>query len=157
MRKYKSFISKILFLMFICFLWTESFGGFPAYAQEKDMVLKGFASNQKEEYIKVIDNQKEWAELWSRAFDKPSPSVDFERYVVACVFLGYSADWLYSISLGEPTRRGDSWVIPYSLVELVLELMGPFKARGQYYMRAYEKKTDAKMILEKVEPSLLIK
>jgi hypothetical protein len=119
----------------------------------QNMIWKGNISNQKDAFIKVIDTPKGWAELWQRAFDQPAPAVDFEKFVVACVFLGHDADWLYSIGFGEPYLRGDVWIIPYDLAKIILELAGPFKAAGQYHMQVYEKMKDVKMILQKDGPS----
>ena len=79
--------------------------------------------------------------------------MDFEKYVVACIFLGHSADWLYSIGFGQPFLRGNLQVIPFGLAEIILELSGPFKASGQYHMKVFEKKKDVKMILEESSQS----
>ena len=73
--------------------------------------------------------------------------------VVACIFLGHDADWLYAIAFGEPYLRGDIWVVPYELNELVLELAGPFKASGQYAMQVFAKKKGAGMKLEARGPA----
>lgn len=112
------------------------------------MEWKGNVSNQKDEFIKVVETRGEWNDLWLRAFDKPAPDMDFDRYVVACVFLGHQAHWLYSIGFEKPVPRGDAWVITYGLAEIVLELANPFKASGQYAMKVFSKHKDAKMILE---------
>lgn len=101
---------------------------------------EGHLSGQKEPFIKVVTDPTEWRILWQRAFDAPSPELDFERYAVACVFLGHSAPWLYSIAFGEPHTRGETVVIPYGLSDLILELNGPFKAGGQYRMKVLERK-----------------
>ncbi len=82
------------------------------------------------------------------AFAKPAPVVDFEKNVVACVFLGHSADWLYSISFGKPYIRGNVQVIPYGLAEIILELARPFKASGQYSMEVFARKQHYSVILE---------
>lgn len=118
----------------------------PASPQNK--TWKGSISNQKEEFIKVVDTQEQWSELWKRAFAKPAPDIDFEKYVVACVFLGHSADWLYAIIFGQPFMRDNQLVIPFGLAEIILELSGPFKASGQYSMKVFEKKKNVKMIME---------
>lgn len=131
-------------------------GGLPGCAVSADgqgMVWKGSVSGEKEKFIKVVETPDEWTELWKRAFDQPGPAVDFKKYVVACVFLGHSANWLYAIHIGEPFRRGDTWVVSYELVKMILELSGPFKAGGQYHMKVLEKKKDAGMVLEKAAPS----
>ncbi|HPC85101.1 MAG TPA: hypothetical protein P5238_02995 [Smithellaceae bacterium] len=115
---------------------------------------KGNVSNQKDEFIKVVETRMEWNDLWLRAFDKPAPKVDFKKYVVACVFLGHQADWLYSIGFDEPVRRGDVWAIPYGLTEIVLELAKPYKASGQYAMKVFAKRKGAEMILEETPDSI---
>ncbi|MDP2156341.1 MAG: hypothetical protein Q8K68_01360 [Nitrospirota bacterium] len=112
------------------------------------MEWKGHISDQKEEFIKVVADKKEWDELWKRAFDKPAPEVDFEKYVVACIFLGHDADWLYSIWFDNPYERNSKLVIPFDLSEIILELSGPFKASGQYHMKVFKKQKGAEMILE---------
>lgn len=117
------------------------------------MEWKGHISNQKDEFIKVVETRGEWTALWRRAFEQPAPKVDFKKYVVACVFLGHQADWLYSIGFEKPVRRGDAWVIPYGLTEIVLDLAKPFKASGQYAMKVFAKRKDAKMILEETPDS----
>ncbi|MRR18012.1 MAG: hypothetical protein EG826_16310 [Deltaproteobacteria bacterium] len=112
------------------------------------MEWQGNVSKQKEPFIRVVDAPAEWSELWQRAFNKPAPAIDFERYVVACVFLGHSAEWLYSIGLGKPVLRGNQMVVEYSLHDVMLRLSGPFRAGGQYLMRVLEKPKDVPMVLE---------
>ncbi len=109
---------------------------------------EGNSSNQEEEFIKVVGTKQEWANLWTRAFDKPAPDMDFEHYAVACVFLGHSASWLYSIELGKPDVRDNRLVIPYVLIDVMLRLSGPFRAGGQYRMTVFEKRQGLDMILE---------
>lgn len=109
---------------------------------------EGNVSEQKEEFIKVVPDGKEWTELWARAFGKKAPDVDFERYAVACVFLGHSASWLYGIEFGTPWVRDQQLVIAYSLIEVQLRLSGPFKAGGQYRMTVYERARGLEMVLE---------
>ncbi len=114
----------------------------------RGMEWKGNVSNQKEPFIKVVETQKEWSELWKRALDKPAPNVDFEKYIVACIFLGHSAEWLYSIGLSTPVMRGNQLVLEYSLQDVMLRLAGSFRAGGQYHMKVFEKQKDVQMILE---------
>ena len=101
---------------------------------------EGHLSGQKEPFCEVVTGPEQWSALWLRSFDAPAPELDFSRHVVACVFLGHSAEWLFSIDFGEPFVRGDAMVIPHGLVELVLELSGTFKAGGQYRMTIFERK-----------------
>lgn len=112
------------------------------------MEWEGHISDQKEEFIKVVVDKKEWDELWTCAFDKPAPELDFENYAVACVFLGHSADWLYSIGFGKPYERDNMLVIPFDLAEIILELSGPFKASGQYHMKVFKKQQGFEMVIE---------
>lgn len=118
----------------------------PIPVNKGGMEWEGHLSRQGEELVTVITNGKEWNALWQRAFGAPAPVLDFEKYGVACVFLGFHADWLYGIQLGEPCLEGDLQVIPYDLIEIILELQGPFRASGQYHMKAYEKKKGYGMI-----------
>lgn len=127
------------------------------FADDQPTVWKGSVSDQKEPFIQVVESGKVWSDLWKRAFQKPAPPVDFQKNVVACVFLGHSADWLYSIYIDEPQLRENRWVIPYGLAQIILELKGPFKAGGQYAMKVTQKKQDAPMILEKEDPSWKIR
>lgn len=121
----------------------------PAPIQQDDGIWKGNISNQKDTFIKIVETEQEWNELWLRAFEKPAPEIDFEKKVVACVFLGYFANWLYSIHIDEPVLRDDKWVVYYDLAMIILELSRPFKASGQYSMKILEKKKDAPMVLIK--------
>jgi len=127
------------------------------FADDQLTVWKGSASDQKEPFIQVVESEAVWSDLWKRAFQKPSPHVDFQKNVVACVFLGHSADWLYSIYIGDPELLENRWVIPYGLAEIILELTEPFKANGQYTMKVIKKKQGAPMILEKEDPSWKIR
>jgi hypothetical protein len=77
--------------------------------------------------------------------------MDFEKYVVACIFLGHSAEWLYSIGLGGPVMRGNQLVVEYSLHDVMLRLSGPFRAGGQYLMRVLEKPHGVQMILKEAD------
>jgi hypothetical protein len=147
------FILLLLLIFLPVIVWSETLP--PSSPQ--NMTWKGSISNQKEQFIKVVETKEQWSELWKRAFDKPAPAVDFEKHVVACVFLGYSADWLYSIGFGQPFLRDNLLVIPFGLAEIMLELSGPFKASGQYSMKVFEKKKDVKIVMEETAQSYRVK
>jgi len=142
-----------LFLLLFMFLPVIVRSELSPPAQYPSMTWKGSMSNQKTEFIKLVETPEEWSQLWRHAFDKPAPDMDFGKYVVACVFLGDSADWLYSIGFSEPFMRNNVLVIPFGLAEIVLELSSQFKASGQYHMKVFEKKKDVKMILEEAAQS----
>jgi len=113
------------------------------------MEWEGYLSGQRQELVTVITDSTEWQSLWQRAFGAPAPELDFKKYGIACVFLGFQADWLYGIDFGEPCVEGGLQVIPYDLIEIILELQGPFRASGQYRMKAYEKNKGFGMIVRR--------
>lgn len=121
----------------------------PLPTQKGDLEWEGNLSHQGQELLTVITDSTEWQSLWQRAFGVPAPEVDFNKYGIACVFLGFRADWLYGIEFAEPCLEGGLQVIPYDLIELILELQGPFRASGQYHMKAYERKSGYGMIVRK--------
>jgi hypothetical protein len=135
-------------LALLAFMCAAGVPGLHAAAEDEVLIWTGSASDQKEEFTKVVDTREEWSALWKRAFDRPAPAVDFKKYVVACVFLGHGAGWLYSIGFDKPYRRGNDWIIPYGLQPLILELARPFKASGQYRLQVYERIPGGRMILE---------
>ena len=149
-REKKKRYRSLIFLLLLLFIFSPEivWSDLSPSAQDPNMTWKGSISNQKTEFIKVVETPEEWSQLWRRAFDKPAPYIDFEKYVVACVFLGHSADWLYSVGFGKPFLRDNLLVIPFGLAEIILELSSRFKASGQYHMKVFEKKKDVKMILE---------
>jgi len=157
--KYGKIIFVICFIFLSCFFLTEKGAASaieppehtPLQTAEESMEWKGSISSQKTKYIKFITNNEEWVALWKRAFDKKAPEIDFDNYAVACVFLGYEADWLYSIGFGGPFKRDGFLIVPYSLREIILELAGPFKASGQYRMKVFKKEKGFEMILEEVK------
>jgi ankyrin repeat protein len=106
----------------------------------KGMQWSAYVSKQKEKFVKAVDNAQEWSALWQRAFEKPAPEIDFNKYIVACVFLGHSADWLYAIAFSEPYQKNGEMIIAYRLIEMQLRLSGQFRASGQYAMRVFERK-----------------
>lgn len=120
----------------------------PIPVQKDGMEWEGYLSRQSEELVTVITEGQEWDALWQRAFGVPAPEINFEKYGVACVFLGFQSDWLYSIHLDEPCLDGGLLIIPYDLMEIILELEEPFRASGQYRMKAYEKKKGFGMIVQ---------
>lgn len=114
----------------------------------KGMQWSAYVSKQKEPFVKAVDNAEEWSALWQRAFEKPAPEIDFNKYIVACVFLGYSADWLYAIAFSEPYLRNGEMIVAYRLIEMQLRLSGQFRASGQYAMKVFERKPGATYAVE---------
>ena len=104
------------------------------------MEWQGTISGQEEELLTVITDAVGWTALWNRAFNREAPDVDFKTYAIACVFLGHHAGWLYDIHIGEPEVAGNMLIVPCGLSEVMLRLSGPFRASGQYRMKAVLKK-----------------
>lgn len=121
----------------------------PLPVRKGDLEWEGYLSRQGQELLTVITDSTEWQSLWRSAFGAPAPEVDFNKYGVACVFLGFQADWLYGIHFGDTCLEGGLQVIPYDLIEIILELQGPFRASGQYHMKAYEKNKGFGMIVRR--------
>lgn len=152
MKRKRDLLLIQLLLLLVLLIPTPVTAEPPAPVRQKDESWKGNISNQNDEFIKVVETKQEWNELWMRVFERNAPKIDFEKKVVACVFLGNKADWLYSIHIGEPVLRDGMWVIPYGMAEIILELSGPFKASGQYAMKILKKKTDAPMVMKRDAP-----
>lgn len=118
---------------------------------------EGRESGLAQPFTGIIGNKKEWKDLWEKAFRKKAPSVDFKRYAVACVFLGHYPGWWYSISLPQHSVSDSTVIVPYELVDLIVELRGDgntlireYGCRGQYKMRVVEKKPGFHMRAELV-------
>jgi hypothetical protein len=139
----------------------------PAKKGEDPAALwEGNESELAEPFTGVIGDMKEWTELWEKAFGKIPPSVDFERYAVACVFLGHYPGWWYYIALSEPRVSGSTIFIPYQLVDSIVELSRgdgsgitrKYGSRGQYRMKAVEKKPGFSLRMEMVgKPQVQLK
>lgn len=121
----------------------------PLPVRKGDLEWEGNLSRQGQELYSFITDSTEWQSLWQSAFGVTAPEVDFNKYGIACVFLGFQANWLYSIEFGEPCMEGGLRVIPFDLMEIILELQVPFRGSGQYRMKAFEKNNGFGMIVRK--------
>jgi hypothetical protein len=109
------------------------------------MEWEGNESELSEPFNGVMTSTDEWDSLWMRAFGKKAPPVDFGEYAVACVFLGHYPGWWYKINIFEPAPEGESLIVGYELVSLVVEDQGDpaFRnhgSRGQYRMKVVKRK-----------------
>lgn len=109
---------------------------------------EGQASLLAEERAAVIGDRAAWEALWRTAFGRAAPAVDFKRQVVACVFLGRQAGWPYRIAVGPPRREPGVLLVPYSLVPLVVELAGPYRAQGQYRLAPVAREEGRAVLLD---------
>lgn len=74
----------------------------------------------------IADNGFKWARLWRKAsgmgfayddgrdIETKAPEIDFEKYVVAAVFLGTRPTGGYWIEFGKPYLKDNEMIIPYS-------------------------------------------
>ncbi len=102
----------------------------------------------------AVTDGAEWGRLWRRAFGKDAPDMDFDRYFVACVFLGHHAGWWYSIGLQDPPVKGEEYMVGYGLVMLRVR-MSPEGSRnpgfrGQYAMKAFPRREGLKPVVRLV-------
>ncbi|MEJ5149719.1 protease complex subunit PrcB family protein [Comamonas sp. MYb396] len=61
----------------------------------------------------TISSKYEWEDLWRRHSEKPIPSVDFEKYFVAAVFLGLRPDSSYGIQILELDKKESQITLKY--------------------------------------------
>jgi hypothetical protein len=121
------------------------------------MNWKGRNATQAAPYKKIVSNNTDWDKLWQTAFSKPAPPVDFENFVVACVFLGENADGVYSINFGQSYAQDGMMFIPYGLVMAQLEIArvdGRDEHRsfgGQYHMKVFAKPKGLEMQLRETK------
>lgn len=118
---------------------------------------EGRESKLAEPFTGVIGTEEEWRALWGKAFEQEAPRVDFNRYAAACVFLGHYPGWWYSIGMPQPRVSDSTIIVPYELVDLIVEQradggnsMREQGSRGQYKMRLIEKKPGFSMRLEMI-------
>jgi hypothetical protein len=119
---------------------------------------EGNESELAEPFTGIVANEKDWNTLWKAAFRNEAPVVDFKINAVACVFLGHYPGWWYHIGLSQPYVSDSTIIVPYDLVDLIVELARDengsiakeYGCRGQYKMRVVEKKPGFSMRLEQV-------
>jgi ankyrin repeat protein len=77
---------------------------------------ESFFGGGKEPSSSAIDTPKAWTELWkAMGHDPEAPAIDFDRHVVAFVFLGVIDGYETEIvRFGTPERVDDALVIPWS-------------------------------------------
>jgi ankyrin repeat protein len=69
-------------------------------------------------YETVIRTDAEWRRLWTGLFQNDRvPLIDFDRYVIAAVFLGTKPTGGYGAEFDEPRKEGKNWIISYRELE----------------------------------------
>jgi ankyrin repeat protein len=115
-----------------------------AAAEYGAMAWAGNESALGEPLETAVTDGAAWSDLWRRAFGKDAPLVDFDRYFVACAFLGRNPGWWYSIGFLPPSEQGKELVVGYELAMLRMS-SSPEAFRdpgfpGQYAMKVYPKR-----------------
>jgi hypothetical protein len=77
-------------------------------------IEKGGQSNIDSPRQAVARTPAEWAALWkAHSFDKPAPGVDFDREMVAAVFMGSRSTGGFSVEIVSAEERDGSFVVGY--------------------------------------------
>ncbi|MEK6590283.1 MAG: protease complex subunit PrcB family protein, partial [Nitrospinota bacterium] len=96
----------------------------------------------------IITNNLAWEKLWNRLFpEMSSADIDFNRYVVVCIFLGVRPTGGYSVKFGQPYMRDNKMIIPYK--EHRSEGIVTQALTQPYRIKVFERKGDAEIVLEK--------
>jgi hypothetical protein len=119
---------------------------------------EGNESELAEPFTGIVTSEDDWKKLWKTAFRSEAPAVDFRLNAVACVFLGHYPGWWYHIDLSQPSVSDSTIIVPYQLVDLIVELtrdengaiVREYGRRGQYKMLVVEKKPGFSIKLEQV-------
>jgi ankyrin repeat protein len=140
----------------------EKAGARPDFAS---MTWKGSESGIASRRQMAITTDAEWTALWKQAFGKEAPPMDFNRYFVACVFLGHDAGWPCAIGFGDPVVQGKTLVVDCTLAMLQLSMGRPSGrdvsdragTGGQYAMKAFPNRERLEIVVrvhspEGVEP-----
>jgi len=84
------------------------------------MEWEGQYSSQEEPLVQIITSERGdkdslgWRDLWKRISpSSKAPAIDFDKYVVACVFLGRRPTGGYWVEFGKPYIKDNRMVIPY--------------------------------------------
>jgi hypothetical protein len=78
----------------------------------------GSYSDKKEYAELIIDNSFKWEKTWARfGFAAGPPEIDFNKYVIAGVFLGGRPTGGYDVKFGKPYNEDGKMVIPYDEIK----------------------------------------
>jgi hypothetical protein len=114
------------------------------------MEWQGTFCHQKEPLRKIITKAGEWEDLWKRIFPgKTVPEINFSKFFVACVFMGERRTGGYYIEFDRLYMRNNKVIITFrehspSPQDLVIQAL-----TQPYYLKAYEKKNQCQVLLEK--------
>jgi len=119
------------------------------------MEWKGRCSSQEEPLAQIVAsewgsrNSSGWRDLWKKVSSSKAPEIDFDKYVVACVFLGRRPTGGYWVEFGESYIKDNRMVIPYkerkSTGFVTQALSYPYR------MKVFEKPVDREVVLERIQ------
>ena len=109
----------------------------------------GSYSYKKESAELIITNSFQWEKTWAKlGFEAGPPEIDFNKYVIAGVFLGVRPTGGYDVKFGEPYQEEGKTVIPYDEIK-----PGP----GQFVTQALTQSYRLKVFKRGGEASILRK
>jgi hypothetical protein len=74
----------------------------------------GYQEYARQEGKRIITNTGSWELLWRSLFySRQAPVIDFNKYAVACVFLGERPTGGYWIEFEKPYKKDNKLVVPY--------------------------------------------
>ena len=75
-------------------------------------------SFRKESAQTIIADSYKWEKNWAMlGFQADPPKIDFNKYVIAAVFLGVRPTGGYGVRFGKPYQEGGKMIIPYEEVK----------------------------------------
>ena len=120
------------------------------------MEWEGQYSSQEEPLAQIITSERGsrnnlgWKELWKKASpSSKAPAIDFDKYVVAYVFLGQRPTGGYWVEFGKPYIKDNRMVIPYKERKptgfVTQALSYPYR------MKVFERPAGKEVVLEEIQ------
>jgi len=119
------------------------------------MEWQGPYSSQEELLVQIITSEcgnrdsLGWRDLWKKTSSSKAPAIDFDKYVVACVFLGQRLTGGYWVEFGKPYIKDNRMVIPYKEHKptgfVTQALSYPYR------LKAFERPNGREVVLEEIQ------
>ena len=129
-----------------------------AGVEENNVVMEweGQYSSQEEPLVQIVTSERGdkdslgWRNLCKKASpSSEAPTIDFDKYVVACVFLGRRLTGGYWIEFGKPYIKDNRMVIPYKERKptgfVTQALSYPYR------MKVFERPAGKEVVLEEIQ------
>jgi len=124
--------------------------------EEKTVAMEweGQYSNQEQSLVQIVTNERGsrnslgWKDLWKKVSPSEAPDIDFDKYVIACVFLGRRPTGGYSIEFGKPYIKDNRMVVPYrehKPTGFVTQALS-----YPYRMKVFERSPGREVVLERI-------